>query len=221
VNLPKALKHVKSAKLWAFGLLTVVAAYGCTASDAGDDSANPAATEDELIFVKGSVDHAAIVEVTTMMLVGQNPVEFATVLDPYNQEDPFKIRGTQFAGAFARNLAKFDAYDGTTDWKPAQSATWGSRVAAGNYMIIDTSKPCDFYHPHTYLEIERAQMTGREYATCGGRMPNEDALDVTLNFLIRGPAASAQDENAIRDGVDQATKQASDTFPYLAEMNGF
>ena len=52
-------------------------------------------------------------------------------------------------------------------------------------------------------------------------MPNEDAMDVTLNFLIRGPSASAQDREAIRDGVSQATKKATASFPYLAELNGF
>ena len=106
-------------------------------------------------------------------------------------------------------------------WKQDQIATWTTRVSNGNCLIVDRSKPCDYYQPHTYLEIERAQLTGKPYATCGGRMPNEDALDVTLNFLIRGPAASAQDADAIRDGVDHATKQATDSFPYLTEMNGF
>ena len=91
---------------------------------------------------------------------------------------------------------------------------------SANYLVVDTSKPCDFTDPHTYLEIERAQLTGRTHTTCGGRMPNEDALDVTLNFLVRGPAASAQDADAITDGVDQATKKSTDTFPYLADMNG-
>ena len=54
-----------------------------------------------------------------------------------------------------------------------------------------------------------------------GRMPNEDALDVTLNWLIRGPGASSEDEDAFSDGVDQATHRSTDTFPYLAELNGF
>jgi hypothetical protein len=212
---------MNTTKLWAFGFLTLVAAYGCAASE--DDSSSPgdtSASEDELSFGRGSVDHAAIVEVTTMMLVGENPTEFATVLDPYNQEDPFRIRGASFTGGFVKKLAQFDAQDRVTNWNQSQIATWTSRVSNGNYLIVDTSKPCDYYHPHTYLEIERAQLTGKPYATCGGRMPNEDALDVTLNFLIRGPAASAQDADAIKDGVDHATKYATDSFPYLAEMNG-
>ena len=43
---------------------------------------------------------------------------------------------------------------------------------------------------------------------------------VTLNFLIRGPAASENDEDALHDGVEQATKKSTAEFPYIAEMNG-
>jgi hypothetical protein len=208
---------MNTTKILALAMLSLVAAYGCATSDVANDEPESAETEDELILRKGSVDHAAIVEVTTMMLAG-GPLD--GLLDPYNQEDPFAIRRAPYAGTFAQRLAKFDAIDGTTNWKPEQSAAWVSRVASGNYVVVDTSKPCNFADPHTYLEIERAQMAGREHTTCGGRMPNEDALDVTLNWLIRGPSASALDENAITDGVDQATKRAEATFPYLGEMNG-
>jgi hypothetical protein len=204
-------------KLMAFAALVLVAAWGCTNNAEDETTPDNGESEDQLILRKGSVDHAAIVEVTTMMLAG-DPT--SPQLDPYNQEDPFAIHASPYSQTFASRLAKFDAQDGTKDWKPEQAAAWVARVSSGNYVVVDTSKPCDFYHPHTYLEIERAQMTGREHATCGGRMPNEDALDVTLNFLVRGPAASADDEKALHDGVDQATKQASDTFPYLGEMNG-
>jgi hypothetical protein len=145
--------------------------------------------------------------------------DFGTVLDPYNQEDPFGIVGSGYADAFASNLSSFDAYDGATDWEPDVADQWVSRIASGNYLVIDTSMPCDYADPHTYLELERSTMSGRDYTTCGGRMPNEDALDVTLNFLIRGPGASALDDGAIHDGVDAPTQLAGDEFPYLAEMN--
>jgi hypothetical protein len=207
---------VNTTKLLAFALLVAVAAYGCSTSDDGDTT-DSEQSEDELLLRRGSVDHAAIVEATTMMLAG-GPADLA--LDPYNQADPFAIQAARFAPTFARRLAQFDAYDRTTDWSPEQARTWSTRVASGNYQVIDTDKPCNFAAPHTYLEIERAQLNGTEHATCGGRMPNEDALDVTLNLLIRGPAASAEDEAAIRDGVDRATKESVDAFPYLAEMNG-
>ncbi len=200
--------------LLAVAVIALVGAWGCTQSDAGDGSQ---ASEADLGLRHGSVDHAAIVEVTTMMLAG-GPTDGN--LDPYNQEDPYAIHGAQYQPVFARRLAAFDSRDGQTDWSAQQAAAWAGRVSTGNYLVVDTSKPCDWNDPHTYLEIERAQLTGKEHTTCGGRMPNEDALDVTINFLVRGPAASAQDADALHDGVDQATKKADSTFPYLAEMNG-
>jgi hypothetical protein len=210
----KAMKVTEA--LWAVALLSLASAYGCSSS-AEDEPRHDEVSEDELALRRGNIDHAAIVESTTMMLAG-GPT--APVLDAYNAEDPFAARSADYAETFARRLAQFDAYDGKTDWTREQAAAWASRVAAGNYQVIDTSKPCDFAAPHTYLEIERAHLTGREHQTCGGRMPNEDALDVTLNFLVGGPAASVDDEGALHDGVERATKPSVATFPYLAELNG-
>jgi hypothetical protein len=194
------------------GLLALAA---CGASS--DDAASGDQNEDDLLLRKGSVDHAALVEGATMMLAG-GPTD--GLLDQYNQEDPFGIRGDSYAPTFTRRLAQFDGIDGNTDWQADQASAWTSRLATGNFVVVDTSMPCDFDNPHTYLEIERAVLTGKDHATCGGRMPNEDALDVTLNFLVRGPRASALDEEALHDGVDSATQKATNAFPYLAEMNG-
>ena len=208
---------MKSSNVIGIALLSLVALYGCTAPS--DETAEDTEqTEEELSFRRGSVDHAAIVEGTTMMLAG-GPVD--PLLDPYNQEDPYVIRSAYYERTFARRLANFDAYDGRRAWSEAQAKAWSARMASGNYQVVDVSKPCDFDNPHTYLEIERAKLTGRAHATCGGRMPNEDALDVTLSFLIRGPNATAEDANAPSDGVDAPTKWASPSFPFLAEMNGF
>jgi hypothetical protein len=213
MNTPRLTRLVR-----ALGLVSLVVAYGCT-SDNEEGPGNEEQGEDELILRKGSVDHAAIVEVTTMMLAG-GPLD--GLLDPYNQEDPFAIRRAAFASTFADRLARFDAYDKKVDWSADQQSAWVSRVATGNYVVVDTDKPCgDFNAPHTYLEIERTHLLGRDHTTCGGRMPNEDAMDVTLNFLIRGPQASALDDEAVRDGVDEATHKSGAAFPYLANLNGF
>jgi len=199
-------------RIFALTLISLLAAHGCGGGQ------EPEQADSDLIGAhKGSVDHAAIVEGTTMMLAG-GPVD--SILDPYNREDPFAIKSSSYAPTFAKRLAAFDDYDGQTDWSDDQAAAWASRMASANYLVVDTSMPCDFENPHTYLEIERAQLTGQKHMTCGGRMPNEDALDVTLDFLIRGPAASADDSDAIHDGVDSATHPSEDTFPYLAELNG-
>jgi hypothetical protein len=198
--------------------LSLIALWGCT-NASSDETADdgPEQSEDELILRRGSVDHAGIVESTTMQLA---PGPLDGLLDQYNQEDPFAIRSANYKDRFAQRLAMFDAQDGETNWTPEQAKAWVERMSSGNYQVIDTSKPCDFANPHTYLEIERARLTGRPHQTCGGRMPNEDALDVSVNFFIRGPAASAEDEDALHDGVDQATQKSVPTFPYLAEMNG-
>jgi hypothetical protein len=205
---------------FAFALATLGVLAGCNSMDGSNDESaesNSTASED-LVFVPGSVDHVGIVESTTMMLVG-NPADFATVLDPYNQEDPFAIKAASYRGAFAKNLQKFDSRDSNTDWTAEQISAWSLRMASGNYQVVDTSKPCDWDSPHTYLEIERAALTGRAHQTCGGRMPNEDAMDVTMNFLVRGPSASVDDDGALHDGVEQATQRSNDEFPYLADLN--
>jgi hypothetical protein len=204
--------------IFPVAVLSLAALCGCAASsDEADVDEGPELAEDELILRRGPVDHAAIVEVTTMMLA-PGPVD--GLLDPYNQADPFSIRSATYAQRFADRLRMFDAQDGETNWAPEQARAWVARISAGNYQVVDTTKPCDFDNPHTYLEIERARLTKRPHETCGGRMPNEDALDVTVNFLIRGPAASVDDKDALHDGVNQATRKSVPTFPYLAEMNG-
>lgn len=203
---------MNKAKLLSLAALVLVA---CAANqDSTDDSSNG---EDQLVLEHGAMDQAGIVESSTMMLAG-GPTDGH--LDPYNREDPFKIAPGRYVDAFKQRLAQFDNIDQKADWSGDQAAAWAARMSTGNYLVVDTSKPCDFANPHTYLEIERAQLTGKEHETCGGRMPNEDALDVTLNFLARGPAASVKDENALHDGVDGATQKATQEFPYLAEMNG-
>lgn len=202
---------MKFVKLWAFAALSLVA---CAASQGSNDGA--ADSNQDLALRSGNIDSAAIVEVGTMMLASQ-PIDLD--LDHYNAQDPFAIQGQQFVATYQQRLAMFDGEDDKTDWTDAQRTAWINKITSGNYQLIDTSKPCDWENPHTYLDIERAQLTGGQYTTCGGRMPNEDALDVTLSLLIKGPAASAQDEDAIRDGVSQATKKSDNAFPYIAEMN--
>jgi hypothetical protein len=206
---------MKSSKILALGMLSFFAAYGCGDSE---PASSPTAAESEVVGFKGNVDHVGIVEAGTILLTtSSNPI-LDLNLDSYNREDPFNIRGTSFRDTFAKNLVKFDAIDGKTDWTPAQTSMWLARIAS-SYMVIDTSKPCDFAAAHTYLEIERAALTGKPHTTCGGRTPNEDALDVTMNFLARGPAASSDGADVIRDEVDQATQRSTAQFPYLADLN--
>ena len=194
-------------------LLVAASVAGCS-SDA-ETTATPN-EQDESLLHRGNVDTAAVVEATTIMLSG-GPL--SPSLDLYNRESPFAGHPADYAKTFALRLETFDAMDGTSDWTTTASTAWVRRVAGGNYLVLDTSKPCNYDAPHTYLEFERAHLRGRNHTTCGGRMPNEDALDVTMTFLVRGPGADPTGADAISDGVDEATQQATKAFPYLADVN--
>jgi hypothetical protein len=204
---------MKHGKLWAALALVLVA---CGASEGPDEDVNQ--TDQDIALRHGNIDSAAVSESGTMM---QSDNPFAAEMDAYNAEDPFAIRPEAFIKTFTDRLERFDSYDGKTDWTPEQATAWNTRMSTSNYLLIDTSKPCDYENPHTYLEIERSHLTGKDHQTCGGRMMNEDVLDATANFLIRGPGAKYDDPDTLVDGVTEATQKSSDEFPYLAEMNGW
>ncbi len=52
------------------------------------------------------------------------------------------------------------------------------------------------------------------HQTCGGRALNDDVMDTIFTLLV-----NARNGPTIRDGVDQATRPASQVFPYLAPPN--
>jgi len=73
---------------------------------------------------------------------------------------------------------------------------------------VDVSKP---YAEASYFEIEQAMLLGRPHTTCGGSRSTTTSMDTLLPLLV-----NAANGPRIRDGVDQATVRASQTFPYLA-----
>jgi hypothetical protein len=200
-----------AAALCVMGIAVALGPVGCAGAEAEEG-------EEDLTRVIG-VDHAAMVEVSTVMLTADT---FTLIrdenLDNFNREDPFKIEPDRYRFVFEQHFAHFDGYDRKADWSPAQSKYWLARVSSGNFQILDASKPCVF-GTHTYLDVERGMLTGKPHQTCGGRMPNDDALDAVMTWLVRGPATAVDSEDAVSDGVSQATKLATDTFPYLAEPN--
>jgi len=158
-------------------------------------------------------------EVPNMML---GPMQFDRVnrdleiRDLYNMDDAFHP-AHHYEGAYrARlnaNLAFWDGLDGTIDW-PLDSggAHPLTELVLADYLVVDVTKP--YAENGSFLEIELAARTGCAHETCGGRALNDDVMDKLFTLLInagRGPV--------IRDGVDQATRPASQTFPYLAAPN--
>ena len=158
-------------------------------------------------------------EVKNMMLA---PKQFDQVnrdleiRDLYNLEDAFHL-GPTYRGAYrARlnaNLAFWDGLDGRTDWAPDGNGDHPlTDLVLADYLVVDVTKP---YVEHgSFLEIELAALAGKPHETCGGRALNDDVIDTLFTTLV-----NAGNGPVIRDGVDQASRPASRTFPYLAAPN--
>ncbi len=193
---------MKTSHAFAIAMVSLTAtfgSYGC-AEQEEEPEADVGTSEDDLSVTElarsalytGRVDHAGVVESGTMFLKGFGE------MDVYNRQDPFNIDPGQHAETLRANFLGYDMADGKADWTEENAARWVARMSTGNYLIVDTSKPCTFGKP-SYLDLEREQMFGTPHTTCGGRTPSEDALDVTYNLLIRGNPEKAAD---IGDGVD-------------------
>jgi hypothetical protein len=158
-------------------------------------------------------------EVKNMMLAPKqfDPVNRdLEIRDLYNMEDAFHV-GEAYQGAYrARlnaNLAFWDGLDGKTDW-----ATDGNgdhpltKLILADFLVVDLNKP--YAEQGSFFEIELAARGGEAHKTCGGRALNDDVMDTIFTQLV-----NAGNGPTIRDGVDEATKPASRTFPYLASPN--
>ena len=81
-----------------------------------------------------------------------------------------------------------------------------------DFLVVDLTKP--YAERGSFLEIELARRRGKAHETCGGRALNDDVMDTIFTQLV-----NAGNGPTIRDGVDQATRPASHSFPYLASPN--
>ena len=138
------------------------------------------------------------------------------IRDIYNTEDAFSL-GESYTGAYrARlnaNLAYWDGIDGKTDWViDANGDHPLTNLVLADYLAVDLTKP---YVEHgSFLEIELAARRGEPHQTCGGRTINDDVMDTIFTQLINAGSGPI-----ISDGVDQSTRPASNTFPYLSSPN--
>jgi hypothetical protein len=158
-------------------------------------------------------------EVKNLMLA---PKQFDTVnrdleiRDLYNSEDAFQLAPV-YQGAYrARlnaNLAFWDRLDGNQDWPVDQNGAHPlTELLLADFLVVDITKP--YAEQGSFLEIELATRGARRHQTCGGRALNDDVIDTLFTLLV-----NAGNGPTIRDGVDQATKPAARTFPYLAAPN--
>ena len=158
-------------------------------------------------------------EVKNMMLAMKqfDPVNRdLEIRDLYNMEDGFHL-GDSYGGAYrARlnaNLAFWDGIDGKTDWSlDANGDHPLTNVVLADFLVVDLTKP--YAERGSFLEIELAGLRGEDHQTCGGRALNDDVMDTIFTQLI-----NAGNGPIIRDGVDQSSRPAARSFPYLSAPN--
>jgi hypothetical protein len=134
--------------------------------------------------------------------------------DLYNLEDVFAVNPAAAESYRARldaNLTMFDELDDAIAWPFEAGHHPLTEMLLNDHLVLDTTKP---FSERGYLDLERAALSGRSPATCGGRWLNEDVIDVLYSVIVRG-----WDGVPIRDGVDHATIPASPKFPYLPAGN--
>jgi Domain of unknown function (DUF4331) len=138
------------------------------------------------------------------------------IRDLYNAEDAYALSPAYMGAYRARlnaNLAFWDGLDGRRDWPPDETGAHPlTELLLKDFLVIDVTKP--YAENGSFLEIELAGRAGRSHQTCGGRALNDDVMDTIFTLLINGGNGPR-----IRDGVDQATRPATRTFPYLAAPN--
>jgi hypothetical protein len=135
--------------------------------------------------------------------------------DLYNAEDAYALSPV-YAGAYrARldaNLPFFDRLDGDIAWPQDERGGHPlTQLLLDDFLVVDVSKP---FSDGGFLEIERSLLAGRSHATCGGRAPDDDIVDVLYTLLVGGV-----DGPRISDGVDRPTEPATRRFPYLNAPN--
>jgi hypothetical protein len=137
------------------------------------------------------------------------------IRDLYNMEDGFHLADSYVGAYRARlnaNLHFWDGLDGKPDWTYDDGTHPLTELVLTDYLVVDVTKP--YAAVGSYFEIERAVMEGRPHSTCGGRALNDDVIDTFFTLLVnagKGPV--------IRDGVDHASRPATDAFPYVAPPN--
>jgi hypothetical protein len=137
------------------------------------------------------------------------------IRDIYNMEDGFHLADGYIGAYHARlnaNLRFWDSLDGKPDWTYQDGKHPLTELILADYLVVDVTKP--FAASGSYFEIERALIDGGAHATCGGRALNDDMMDTMLTLLINAGSGPV-----VRDGVDQASRPASEMFPYLATPN--
>ena len=133
----------------------------------------------------------------------------------YNSASP--ATGAEFIPEMAKTLAIYDGFDGECGNQvlagaqaksPTRYRALAAALADDRLWINSESTLCG-----EFFSVELATLAGDDAMVifCGGRTPNDDAIDVYRSLLATGKA------KGIDDGVDRDERQhSSSEFPFLA-----
>lgn len=153
----------------------------------------------------GNRDRAGRPFITRLLVSEANRDTYNEVDNGYVIADTARGKGASAAiGAdMAAHLAALDALDGKADLADAGFPNLAGTLLA-DAILLDPSKP---FAPDGYLDLE---LHGAAHTTSGGRPLQDDALDKTLSWFVRGAASG------VSDAVTAPSSPPSSTFPYLA-----
>lgn len=140
-----------------------------------------------------------------------------TLKDLYNSEASFDVLEQNlglYRDRIHANLFFYDRFDGELDWRLQPGRLPIVDMLLDDHLIVDLAKSCS---DHSYLAIERAILRGELHRTCGGRRPNDDIFSMTNTLMVEG--VGMDPESLIVVGVDEPTRWADATWPYLAVPN--
>jgi hypothetical protein len=132
--------------------------------------------------------------------------------DLWNQQTPFAIpKALQplFLQRLKDSFVVWDGLDGKGDWTPEALAA-NANVFLDDFLLFDVAKPIT---DQSHLEIEKSTISGRPYATGGGRTVDANSIDILLTWLVN------RDREFLQGGATGATKPGMQAFPYLATPN--
>jgi hypothetical protein len=137
--------------------------------------------------------------------------------DLFNNEQSFAMKKENkilYAERLKHNIGYFDRLDSNVNWDK-ESRKKLVDILVDDFLVIDLSKDC---HKDSFLQIEKALVEGRDYDSCGGRLLEDDIMDILYNTYIH----ANKSENLVSDGVSKPYKTPLKVFPYVAPpVKGF
>ena len=173
----------------------------------------------ETVGPKGRIDRMGRPLTGNALLATLEPEAVSDALkEAYNHATP--ATSDAFIPEIEKTLGLYDAFDGDCgDAMIADRSAGASRYLNLAILLADDRLWIDSAGTRcsTLFAVELAALAGRRdlAGDCGGRTPNDDAVDVYRSLLVTGRLTG------VDDGVDRDDHVHSDTvFPFLAAPDG-